>query len=147
MKDLSTNHSCIYTDNSSQEQYLRSNTQNNKINRCVITRECQLLYFLIQATFLTYIYSHYIILFLYNFSTDVKKKYYNNTYTAINIISKVITIEKRINQLTHCSNSTTIMSTVQKQSRVRHLRLESTYSNRKCRSSHDLTSLMIVKAN
>lgn len=39
MKDLSTNHSCIYLDNSTQEQYLRSNTYDNKINRCDITRE------------------------------------------------------------------------------------------------------------
>jgi len=85
--------------------------------------------------FLTYIYSHSIILILYNFSTD-----YYKTNTAINILSKVITIEKS-------SNSTTFMSTVQKQSMVRHLRLERAYSNRKCRSSHGLTSLMIVKAN
>lgn len=39
MKDLSTNHSCIYIDNRTQEQYLRSNTYNNKINQCDIARE------------------------------------------------------------------------------------------------------------
>lgn len=64
MKDLSTNHSCIYLDNSTQEQYLRSNTYDNKINRRNITRGTLACVFSHLSYLLTYIYSHS---FLYNF--------------------------------------------------------------------------------
>lgn len=90
MKDLSTNHSFIYLDNCTQEQYLRSNTYDNKINQCDIPRDTPASVFSHLGYFFKHIFTANLLEFFCTIFELTSTKYYNNTYTAINIISKII---------------------------------------------------------